>query len=443
MSRASPTDVGLTSAVRVDRAGTIAGFSDLHVVIGSAEHTCPQCGRAMTRHGSYNKHMAHVAGEAPCTLTAEASRHRCKRCGTAEGADIPFASMASPAINDVLEERIIKLLRRRQTIAEAARARNVSHDTVRLVINGVHTRRPKLTSILLADEIHAEGYREMDAGKQICVFWACAYDGATGHLIDVVESGDATDMDKWLGQFEHEERRRVAFFCSDMHDICLSAAKKWCELACIGVGRFRVAKIGVEHMDNARRHLQKGASNGADIKRRAHKLAVNRGKRRRDYGSVPWIEIEEKTICNVLSPCDSKHSLLRQANMTLQFHCIRQDYPWADRHACERALESWTQKASGLAILEMRRFAKTISRYRQHLTTATITHIDTTRAESANDKTKEPKRKSHGFGGFEEIRRRLLLAFGAPDAVEGAMAYAKRKKRQAEVFASKRKRKKR
>ncbi|WP_206214702.1 transposase, partial [Adlercreutzia sp. ZJ242] len=285
------------------------------------------------------------------------------------------------------------------------------------------------------DEIHAMSYRKPDTGKQVCVFWACAYDGATGYLVDVIEGRDADDMDTWFKQFGSDERKHVAFFCSDMYDVYLNAAKKWCRLACIGVDRFHVAKTGVSCMDDARCRLQKGASNGADIKRRHRKLAANRAKRRREHKDAPWIEVEKKTICGILAICDSKHSHLRQAYLVLQPCYIWQDHPWSDRQECEKALDNWISRASGLEVFEMRRFAKTVAKYKQYLVTASISHISTARAESTNDKIKELKRKSRGFGSFDETRRRLLLAFGAPDAVEGVTAYERRRK--ARVAASK------
>ncbi len=391
----------------------------------------------MTGHGSYTKCMAHVVGETPCTLTVKIRRYRCKRCGVTQSADIPFASVVSTTITEALERRIIDLLRARQTITEVACACNITHDTVRLVIDSVHIKMPALPSILLTDEIHAKSYRESDTGKQVCVFWACAYDGATGCLVDVIEGRGADDMDQWFKQFGLDERKHVAYFCSDMYDIYLNAAKKWCQFACIGVDRFHVAKIGVECIDDARRRLQKGASNGADIKRRHRKLAANRGKRRREHKGEPWVDLEKKTICNILAICDSKHSHLRQAYLVLQLYYIWQDHPWTDRQECEKALNNWIMKASGLEVPEMRRFAKTVAKYQQYLVTATISHINTARAESTNDKIKELKRESRGFGTFDETRRRLLLAFGALDAVEGATAYERRKKARVSAYASK------
>ncbi len=100
-------------------------------------------------------------------------------------------------------------------------------------------------------------------------------------------------------------------------------------------------------------------------------------------------------------------------------------------------LDNWISKACALEVPEMRRFAKTVARYKRYLMTATISHINTARAESTNDKIKELKRKSRGFGSFTKTRRRPLLAFGAPDAIEGATAYVRRKKAQAAASAAK------
>ncbi|WP_165253954.1 ISL3 family transposase [Adlercreutzia sp. ZJ304] len=212
MSRINPTDVGLSSTVRVDKAGVNAGFSDLYVIVDAPDLTCPRCGHAMTGHGSFSKRMAHVVGETPCTLTVKVKRYRCKKCGITKNTQIPFASVVSPVITETLENHILDFLRRRQTITEAAYACNVSHDIVRLVINSVHIRKPKLPKILLTDEIHSKSHRKTDTGKQVCIFWACTYDDATGYLVDVIEGRDADDMDQWFAQFGLDERKHVAFF---------------------------------------------------------------------------------------------------------------------------------------------------------------------------------------------------------------------------------------
>lgn len=199
----------------------------------------------------------------------------------------------------------------------------------------------------------------------------------------------------------------------------------------------RIAKGGVSCIDDARRCLQKGATNGSDVKRRARKLAINRGKRRREHEGEPWADVEKRTICDVSAVCDSKHSHLRQAYLAPWLYYIWGDSHWTDRRAHEKDFGNWVQKASGLQVPETRRFAKTVAKHDQCLVATTMPHINTARAESTSDKIKGPKRRSRGLGGFEETRRRLLLTFGAPGAVEGATAHARRREHQAAAFAAK------
>ena len=450
MSRINPTDVGMPIGCRVDKAGSAVGFEDLHVKLCRTEHTCPKCDQPMTGHGSFTKHMAHAVGHAPCKLEVTIPRSRCKKCGTTVSEEVIFASAAGPNITEALERRIIELLGQRTIVKEAAAMCDVPYDIVRLVIDNVHVNKPKLPRILLMDEICAYSYREADTGKQIAVYWTCAYDGEDGKLIDVIDGHDSLALDEWYGQFSMLERKGVKAFCSDMFDAFPNAAAKWLPYAVRAVDRFHVAKDAVVHMDKARCRIQKGAGNGVAIKRRAHKLAVNRGKRNREHAGEKWVEQEKAVTCEVLCICDEKHSQLRQAFLVLQLYYIWQDENWdGRREECDQALCNWIMKASGIPVPEIVAFAKTVQNYRQLLVTGTVEHINSARAESTNDKIKELKKRGRGFGGYTETRKRLLIAFGKPDAIELPTARAKQleeiavKKAEAQAKAAERRRRNR
>lgn len=426
MSRVNPADVGMPAGCRVDKRGSAVGFEDLSVRLPRAEHERPRCGQLMTGHGAFPKEMAHAVGRAPCKLTVTVPRSICKTCGTTAGEEVVFASAAGTNVTEALEQRIVELLRQRAIAKEAAALCGVPYDTVRLVIDDVHVRKPKLPRTLLMDEVHARSYREPDTGKQAAVYWTCAYDGEDGKLVDVIEGHDSAALDGWYSQFTAEERNHVKSFCSDMYDPFLNAAAKWLPLAVRAVDRFHVARDGVAHMDEARRRIQKGAENGVSIKRRARKLAVNRGKRSREHAGETWVEHEKRVTCEVLCICDEKHSHLRQAFLVLQLYYEWQDRPWDDREACDRALCNWVMKASGVPVPEMAAFASTVNDHRQQLVTGTVEHVNSARAESTNDKIKELKKRGRGFGGFAETRKRLLIAFGRPGAIELPKARARR-----------------
>lgn len=420
MSRVNPLDIDLTRGLTAYKAGSTAGFADLHVTIPATGHACSKCGKAMQKHGSYSKKMAHVVGNSPCKLTVKVPRHLCEKCGKSASEPVPFASASSPSITDVLEAHIVWLLRQRQTISEAAMLCDVPYDTVRLVIDGVKMSKPKLPTTVLMDEIHAYSYREEDTGKLVAVYWACIYDGKDGKLVDVLEGRESDVIDAWFRQFDPDERKAVQAFCCDLHGTRLDAAKRRLPMACRRAGRFHMAKAGLSHMDDARKRRELGAGNGAAIKRRARKLGVNRGKRRREHPGEKWVETEKRIVCDVLAVCDAKHSLLRQAYLVLQLYYIWQDQPWTDREQCDKDLCNWIMKASGVGVAEMNSFAGTVNRYRQQLVSGTILGVNSARAESTNDKIKELKRRSRGFGGYDEARKRLLVAFGKPSATEGA-----------------------
>ena len=426
MSRVNPLDVGLPAGCIIYKAGSAAGFENLVVRLPRQPHLCPNCGRTMVGHGTFPKQMAHAVGHAPCRLEVKVPRSRCKKCGVTVSEEVPFESAVSPGVTEALEKRIVELIRSRITLKDVAAFSGVPYDTVKLVIDGIETLKPVLPAILLMDEIHAFSYRDPDTGKLVAVYWTCIYDGADGKLVDMVDGHDEKAVDRWFSQFDASERNSVRAFCSDMCDTFLNAAAKWLRLAVRAVDRFHVAKDGVAHIDAARRRIQKGAGNGAAIKRRARKLAVNRGKRRRECADKPWFEQEKRVTCDVLRVCDSKHSALRQAFLVLQLYYIWQDNTWESREACDKALCDWIMKATGLAVPEIAEFGRTVARYRQPLVTGTIARINSARAESTNDKIKELKKRGRGFGGFAETRKRLLIAFGRPDAVELPTARARR-----------------
>ena len=107
---------------------------------------------------------------------------------------------------------------------------------------------------------------------------------------------------------------------------------------------------------------------------------------------------------------------------------------WVDRGACDKALCDWVMKASGIPVPEMAAFASAADDYRQQLVTGTVEHIDSVRAASANDKIKEPEKRGRRFGGFAETRKRLLIAFSKPEAMELPTA---RERRLAQIEACK------
>ena len=340
-------------------------------------------------------------------------------------------------MTEALEKRVIELLSQRTIIKQTASLCDVPYDTVSLIIGNVHVNKPELPRILLMDEIHAYSYREADTGKEVVVYWTCAYDGEDGKLIDVIDGHDAAALDAWYAQFNMIERKSVKAFCSDMYAPFPEAAAKWLPYAVRAVDRFHVAKDGVGHMDDARRRIQKSASNGVSIKRRAHKLAINRGKRNRKYGCAEWVEREKAITCEVLCICDEKHSQLRQAFLVLQLYYAWQDENWdGRREECDRALSNWIAKATAIPVPEIVSFAKTVKEHRQLLVTGTVKHINSARAESTNDKIKELKKRGRGFGRYDETRKRLLIAFGKPDAIELPTVRAKRQEKAAELRAA-------
>lgn len=88
------------------------------------------------------------------------------------------------------------------------------------------------------------------------------------------------------------------------------------------------------------------------------------------------------------------------------------DFEIAD--GCRKALSSWISRAEGCGVRKVARAARGIKEAKALVADAYITGHTNAYTENVNKKVKDVERRSCGFTKCENMRRRLLLAFGRP-----------------------------
>ena len=101
-------------------------------------------------------------------------------------------------------------------------------------------------------------------------------------------------------------------------------------------------------------------------------------------------------------------------------------YEWssadfASAEECRKALSNWISQAEGCGVKEIARAARSIKEVKALVVDAWMTGRTNAYAENVNRKIKDVKRRSCGFTKCENMRRRLLLAFGYPPLEKGGV----------------------
>ncbi|WP_255463991.1 transposase [Adlercreutzia sp. ZJ154] len=241
------------------------------------------------------------------------------------------------------------------------------------------------------------------------MFWAVAYDAEDTCVLDIVNGKDSDAIQAFYDSISLSDKMRVRHFCCDMEDTY-------------------IAKDGCKHFTEARCQLQKGAGSGAGIKCMANKLVANRC-RRLSHISASAYESEKKLIADTLCICDTQHAKLRLAYMALQLYYVWQDTTFETLDDMEHALNGLIGRISTIPIPQMKRFAKSLSKYKREILRGYFYNVNNAKAEALNRKIKDIKRITNGIHDFDVARKRILIALGREGATEGDSAYIIRKEK--------------
>lgn len=436
MSRFKPEDIGLPEDVRVDKRDSTIGLHEFNVRIKRTEHICPRCKRTMIGYGTYVRKIRHYHAEISYLLYVFVPRSYCKKCRCTISEDISFASRICPSVSLELEEHVLRWLKDPVSILSICKRVHVSFGAIQKLIEAVHIKQVHLKRSLLMDEIHAYTWRE-DNGRRHPIFWAVAYDAEDTCVLDIINGKDGDAIQAFYDSISLSDKMKVRHFCCDMEDTYIAKGRANLPQALICVDKFHIAKDGCKHFTEARCQLQKGAGNGADIKCMANKLVANRC-RRLSHISASAYESEKRLIAaDMLCVCDAKHAKLRLAYMALQLYYLWQDTTFETIDDMEHALNGLIGRISTIPIPQMKRFAKSLSKYKREILRGYFYNVNNVKAEALNRKIKDIKRVTNGMHNFDVARKRILIALGREGATEGGSAYIIRKERAKSKYALK------
>ena len=113
---------------------------------------------------------------------------------------------------------------------------------------------------------------------------------------------------------------------------------------------------------------------------------------------------------------------LRAAYLALQLLYEWSDAEHASRKAMEESLRAWVRTARDSRMpAPVRAAAGTASRRREYVLNAWERGRTNAVAEALNRRIKDVIRDSRGFGSFDALRRRCLLALGSPREQAGSI----------------------
>ena len=398
--------------------------------------SCPRCRKGNAAvHGHVKRSVYHVPVKSkPCILVVDLRRYRCKKCGRTFFEPLSIVSGASPHVTVDLENWIVGQVRLCRSFAEITRGCGASADIIQKVVDAAPLPKLHLPRHLCVDEFHAFSKRGAHEG-QTKQFWTVFVDGDSGRLVDVIEGHTKEAVETWLRKFPKGERLAVKAFTCDMYDAFWRAAKAQLPNATVCLDKFHVVALVKNAFEDARRRVNKrpGASTAA-AKRIWKLLVADRSRlcsapRARHWQSQEELDAKAAErrnralakIADALSGRDENHRELRRAYLMLQLFYEWAAADFANENECREALSSWISQAEGSRVSEIARAARSIKEVKALVVDAWMTGRTNAYAENVNKKIKDVKRRSCGFTKCENMRRRLLLAFGYPPLEKGGV----------------------
>ena len=414
----------------------VGGHVEAKVVRDKKAQCCPRCrkGNAVV-HGRVKRCVYHRPVKSkPCILVIDLRRYRCKRCGKTFFEPIGIVAECSPHVTVDLEGWIVGQVRLGRSFAEVTRGCGASADIIQKVVDAAPLPKRRLPRHLCVDEFRAFSRRGARMGDTR-QFWTAFVDGDTGRLVDVIEGHDRQSVEAWIRSFPKNERERVRFFSCDMFDAFWRAAKAQLPKATICLDKFHVAALVKNAFEDARRRINKRPGKStAEAKRIWKLLVVDRARLLQPPRARHWqdqAELDAKSaerrkdalamISDALAGDDENHRELRMAYLMLQAFYAWAGSDFATEGECRQALSRWISQATGCGVREIATAARSIKETKGYVVNAYMTGRTNACAESVNKRIKDVKRRACGFTKCENMRRRLLLAYGFPPLEEGGV----------------------
>ena len=378
------------------------------------ERICPNCGSVhcvikdsgricQVYHTPLNRHTTH--------LVFHRRRFLCRDCRRSF-MEQPFWLHPSLHITQALYLSICLDLTEMLSVSAIAAKNCVTPEIVSAVMELIEFRQPeRLPEILCVDEFKGESgiwnpsKRRWDTNK----YHVSLVDGSSHTVLDVLPEIRADQVIKYFRNYPADCRRRVRFFCCDMHGGFISAAKKIFPDAVICIDLFHVIKhLNEDMVDGIRRRIQ----NSPDLSPEDYALLK---------GSMRLLKVKESSFSKKyltsgakarekLKKILSSFSELDEAYEALQeFHHICEQSSYSLKRTL---LTDWLAHHSSSNVPEIISASHMIRHWRGYIQNTWKYGLSNGICEGFNNRIKVLKRTSYGLHSFDSLRKRILLTCG-------------------------------
>ena len=407
--------ISLPQDVSIDRVVDHPHSMEIFISSPDTDRLCPVCasrdcvikdsGRSLTV-----RHIA-VAGKGSF-LSFHVPRLRCKQCG-ASFSKRPYFVHPSMKLSAAAFLAACVGLTGTRSIRDIAIDNGLTEQQVLSVLCSVDFRKPpSLPRTLCIDEFKgSSGSYDPDSHRwNISRFHCNISDGSFGCVVDVLPQISLDFLLSYFMDYSLEERRRVRFFCCDMHGGFISLAKRCFPDVKVCVDMFHVVKLLNDNVSDIRRSLQNSFRSRGDeesyqlLKRSARLLTTSSFNKETYWGTS--FKFKERQLERVLTL--SNH--LREAYNALQdFHSILQEPSYSEQRD---ALTQWLSTYSASDCEGTRRCAGSIRRHRSYIQNSWKYGKSNGPCEGLNNRIKVLKRNCYGLHDFDHFRRRVLFSCG-------------------------------
>lgn len=252
-----PPDITIISSVESPARNRI----DITVETPPQERICPHCGsrNCIVKDSGRIQTVRHLpVANRSVFVTFRHRRFLCKDCRASYYEPLDWVHDRLRMTNSLVTDICLQLTEM-VSIHEIAKLEHVTDETVTSVFNIISIDRPSsLPKSLCVDEFNGETgtWNPECEHWDINKFHCNITDGSAGILIDVLPAIKKDFVADYFMQYPLEERRRVKYFCCDMHSGFISIGKACFPDAIICIDLFHVVNRLNMAMDAIRRRTQ-------------------------------------------------------------------------------------------------------------------------------------------------------------------------------------------
>lgn len=391
-----------------------ASADELHITFPGTAPLCPDCSSISCTLKDYIpfrvRHTPNIRRSIILSFTC--SRYKCKDCGKTFTAK-PYWLHDRLRMTKNLHLAITLDLAELLSMSAIARNNCVPVSVVQSVLKQLPFPKPqRLPQTLCIDEFKGDsGAWDPTLKKWNHKKYQCSIaDGDSGTITDILPGIDSARLSKYFMEYSLEERRRVRYFCCDMHNAYPSLAKHCFPDAVICIDLFHVVNRLNAAVDEVRRRLQnlyRNRENKEHYERLKHSAYLL--KTAKNNQKTLWGASFSKRKDRLDAALSVSNDMKEVYDMLQDFHAITATPGYTDQR---EMLSEWILKYHSSEVLEVLSAVNTIRHWRGYIQNSFRYGKSNGSCEGLNNKIKVLKRICFGVHDFESFRKRILLSCG-------------------------------